>query len=126
MRLVDTDVLVDILRGHPSGIAWFASLDALPAVPGLVVMELLAGCSDEREARRVDTLVGPLPLIWPTEADCLRALATFRARRLSHGLGLLGALVAACAVGADATLYSFNAKHYAAVADLAIEQPYSR
>jgi len=39
---------------------------------------------------------------------------------------MLDALVAACAIGNGATLYTFNAKHYAAVADLMVEPPYTR
>lgn len=41
MDLLDTDVLMDVQRGHPPALAWFASLAALPAVPGFVVMELV-------------------------------------------------------------------------------------
>ncbi|MCU0825131.1 MAG: response regulator, partial [Leptospira sp.] len=33
-------VLIDIQRGHAPAIAWFASLQDLPSVPGFVVMEL--------------------------------------------------------------------------------------
>lgn len=30
--LVDTDVLIDIQRGHESAVAWFATLDEVPCV----------------------------------------------------------------------------------------------
>jgi predicted nucleic acid-binding protein len=71
-------------------------------------------------------LISPFPIIWPTEADCSRALADFATCHLSHGLGLLDALIAACAVGRSATLCTFNVKHYAAVPALVTEQPYRR
>ena len=32
-EIVDTDVLIDIQRGHPPALAWFAGLTDLPAVP---------------------------------------------------------------------------------------------
>jgi hypothetical protein len=38
MDLVDTDVLIDVQRGHPTAPAWFRGLTNLPAVPGFVVM----------------------------------------------------------------------------------------
>ena len=41
MDLLDTDVLIDIQRGHAPAVAWFASLADLPSVPGFVVMELI-------------------------------------------------------------------------------------
>jgi len=35
-------------------------------------------------------------------------------------------MIAACAVGAQATLCTFNEKHYRAVPNLATRQPYTR
>jgi hypothetical protein len=45
MDLVDTDVLIDVQRGHPPALAWFAGLTVLPAVQGFVVMELVQDAS---------------------------------------------------------------------------------
>ncbi|MBI3408906.1 MAG: type II toxin-antitoxin system VapC family toxin [Planctomycetes bacterium] len=126
MDLVDTDVLIDVQRGHPPALAWFAGLSDLPAVPGFVVMELVQDARNSREVRRTLKLVAPLQIIWPTEADCARALADFTAYHLSHSLGLLDALIAACAVGRKATLYTFNEKHYAMVPQLVTAKPYTR
>jgi predicted nucleic acid-binding protein len=44
--LLDTDVLVDFLRGHPPAVAWLTGYTAPIGVPGLVAMELLQGCRD--------------------------------------------------------------------------------
>jgi hypothetical protein len=41
MYLLDTDVLIDIQRGHAPAIAWFSSLLKVPSVPGFVVIELI-------------------------------------------------------------------------------------
>jgi predicted nucleic acid-binding protein len=71
-------------------------------------------------------LVAPLPVVWPTEADCDRALSDFAAYHLSHGLGLLDSLIAACAIGLSATLCTFNVKHYRIIPGLLLEQPYTR
>src|SRR5712675_2113087 len=98
MDLVDTDVLIDVQRGHPPAIAWFTGLSDLPAVPGLVVMEMVQDARNGREVRRALKLTSALQIVWPTEAECGRALADFTAYHLSHGLGLLDALIAACAV----------------------------
>src|ERR1700676_2827626 len=106
MHLVDTDVLIDIQRGHAPAIALFAGLAELPAVPGFVVMELVQDARNAREVRRARKLVAPLPVVWPTEADCARALSDFTAYHRAHSLGLLDALIAASAVGRSATLYT--------------------
>lgn len=126
MEIVDTDVLIDIQRGHPPAVAWFAGLTELPAVAGFVVMELVQDARNANEVRKALKLVAPFQVIWPTEADCARALSDFAAYHLSHGLGLLDALIAACAVGQSASLCTFNAKHYRVVPGLSIVQPYTR
>jgi predicted nucleic acid-binding protein len=126
MELVDTDVLIDIQRGHPPALAWFTSLTTLPAVPGLVVMELIQDARNANEVRQALKLVAPITTAWPSESDCNRALLDFATYHLSHNLGLLDAMIAACAVGRAATLYTFNVKHYKAVPGLTIAQPYVR
>lgn len=126
MDLLDTDVLIDIQRGHTPAIAWFVSLSELPHVPGFVVMELIQDAQNRQQVRDALKLVAPLPVIWATEADCVRALSDFTTYHLSHKLGLLDALIAACAVGRGATLCTFNIKHYRIVPGLVTAQPYTR
>ena len=126
MDLVDTDVLIDVQRGHPPALTWFAGLVDLPAVPGFVVMELIQDARNPQDIRQAQKLVAPLQIAWPTEADCARALSDFTAFHLSHGLGLIDALIAACTVGRSATLYTFNDKHYRIAPGLIMSQPYTR
>jgi predicted nucleic acid-binding protein len=124
--LLDTDVLIDIQRGYVPAIAWFASLNEVPSVPGFVVMELVQDARNKQQVREALKLVAPLPVVWLTEADCARSLTEFTIYRLSDNLGLLDALIAACAVGRKATLCTFNVKHYRVIPHLMTLQPYIR
>jgi len=126
MYLLDTDVLIDIQRGHKPAVEWIASLKELPAVPGLVVMELIQDADNSQRLQQALQLVSLLPVVWPTQADCETALSDFTNYHLSHNLGLLDALIAACAVGLSASLCTFNVKHYRVISDLKTVQPYSR
>jgi predicted nucleic acid-binding protein len=126
MDLLDTDVLIDVQRGHAPAVAWFGNLTALPAVPGFVVMELFQNARNSKELHLVRRFVAPFQIVWPTEADCSRALADFAAYHLSNGLGLLDALIAGCAIGQSARLLTFNTKHYRVVPGLATAEPYVR
>src|SRR5256885_16846769 len=126
MDLLDTDVLIDVQRGHPPALAWFAGLTDLPSIPGFVAMELIQDARNVQEVRNAQALVAPLRLTWPTESECAIALANFATLHLSHGLGLLDSLIAACAVGRAARLCTFNVKHYVAVPGLLTFQPYVR
>jgi predicted nucleic acid-binding protein len=126
MQLVDTDVLIDVQRGHPPAVEWFAQLTEFPAVCGIVVMELVQDARNAREIKKAIKLVSPFRVVWPTEADNVRALSIFSTLHISHGIGLLDSLIGSCAVGLSATLLTFNAKHYRAMPGLSLVRPYSR
>lgn len=123
--LADTDVMIDILRGYPQAVAWLASLGNTPiGLPGLVAMELLQGCSNQNEQRRLEAGLRRYPLHWPTDSDCRRAYQDFASFRLGFGLGLLDSLIGQTAVGLGEMLATFNVKHYTVVTGLTTVQPY--
>jgi len=124
---VDTDVMIDTLRRYEPALAWLRSLESEElAVPGLVAMELLQGCRNRAEQQRVDRMLRPYRLYWPTQADCERALQDYATYHLSHQLGILDALIAETAVGLGVALATFNEKHYRMVPALRTIQPYER
>ena len=125
--LLDTDVMVDVLRRYPPALDWLASLGAEPiGLPGLAAMELLQGCRNQAEQQRAERLLRQFPLHWPDRDDCARAFDDFSAYHLSHGLGLLDALIAETAIGVNEELATFNTKHYNIVSALQVIQPYER
>ncbi len=125
MILLDTDVMVDILRGYEPAREWLGSADEI-GVPELVAMELVQGCQDTREQRRLEKALAGYELYWPNTEDCNRALAGFSAHHLSDNVGLLDALIAETAMGAKAELATFNIKHYRVWKGLQTHQPYDR
>ncbi len=56
MYLLDTDVLIDIQRGHEPAIAWFSGLTDVPSVPGFVVMELVQDSQNTQQVRKANWL----------------------------------------------------------------------
>jgi predicted nucleic acid-binding protein len=109
--LLDTDVLVDFLRGNAPAVAWLTSYASPIGILGLVAMELLQGCRDLKEQRRVEHELRRFVLHWPAAADCQNAYADFAAHRLSDGLGLLDSLIGHTAIGLNEPLATFNTKH---------------
>lgn len=89
-------------------------------------MELIQDAANKTRVDKALKLVEPLQIVWPTQAECRWAMEVFRAFHLSHGLGLLDSLMAACAVGREAALLTFNGKHYRPLPELKIEEPYAR
>lgn len=76
MDLVDTDVLIDIQRGHVPALNWFSALTELPAVPGFVVMELIQDARNANEVR----MRGELPMIACIPTGGSRASIVYRHR----------------------------------------------
>ena len=127
MILLDTDVMIDLLRQYPRSVAWLDALDEEEIVlPGFVVMELIQGCRNRVEQAKVEDTLEAYEVVWPSPETCDEALTVFAGVHLSHGLGVLDALIGQMAVTLDLPLYTFNRKHYAAIPDLKTVQPYKR
>ena len=72
--LVDTDVLVDILRGTPAAQAWLASVPTTAfAIPGVVAMELVVGCRDQVELKGVQRFLSTFSVVWTEAPDGIAA-----------------------------------------------------
>lgn len=124
---LDTDVLVKCLRGIPSALDWLNSHPAEDMfVPGIAAMELAAGCRNKIELKQVQRLLKDFEVVWPDAQDSQRAYELLIAYRLSFGLGIPDALIAAIVLNRSATLYTFNLRHFQAIAGLAAKRPYAR
>ena len=127
MILLDTDILIDVFRNHSSAVAWINSvLPQQPALPGFVVLELLAGCHDKRDVLFVQQRIQHFAVLWPDPSAGNAILPIFANAHLTHSLGILDALIAATALTHGLALHTFNQKHFAAVPGLQTVQPYSR
>ena len=127
MVLLDTDVAVDLLRGYPPARAWLESLgDTEILLPGFVLMELIQGCRDKTEQEKVAALQDDFFVVWPSPRICEEALSVFSCYHLSHGIGILDALIGQTAVNLGLPLHTFNQKHYASIPDLETTQPYQK
>lgn len=122
--LVDTDVLVEYLRGRPEAADWLESQEADLAVSGVSVAELFAGVRGSREAQRLEEFLLALDVL-PVTEEIARLAGQYRRRYgPSHGTGLADALIAATAATDGAALATFNRRHYPMLSDLVV--PYRR
>jgi predicted nucleic acid-binding protein len=119
--------MIDLLRRYPPALVWLESLgDEELLLPGFVVMELLQGCRNKAEQEKLEEDLQPYAVTWPSSEACNEARAVFAGAHLSHGLGLLDALIGQTAVALHVPLCTFNDKHYAAVPRLQTVQPYTK
>ena len=93
--LLDSDVLIDLLRKYAPAMEWFDTLreDEELVVSGYVVMELIQGCRNKVEQDRVQRELAIYGVVWLSPTDCDRALEVFSSHRLSHNAGLLDVLM---------------------------------
>jgi tRNA(fMet)-specific endonuclease VapC len=124
--LLDTDILVDIRRSYQPADEWLGNLEQRPAIGFVVVLELLQGCRNKQEMQQSEQLMSNMIVLYPAASECKFAVEYIRQYRLSHGLGVFDALIAACAVSREATLCTFNRKHYQCISELETHQPYER
>ena len=110
--LVDTDVMIDLLRGHQAAVVWVRENAANITLSAITVAELYAGFKGDDEKRLMDDLVGLFQIL-PVTAQVAQQGGLYRQRyRPSHGVGLADALIAATAVAHNARLVSLNRKHF--------------
>lgn len=112
MYVVDTSVLIDVLRGSPAATDWLASLAEVPLCSEITRAEVLRGVRSPERAR-TEQLLDALRWAPVDEATSRRAGELGRRHRRSHRtLGVADLLIAATAVLHDAELATGNVRHY--------------
>ncbi|GAB4414689.1 MAG: type II toxin-antitoxin system VapC family toxin [Anaerolineae bacterium] len=125
--LLDTDVLIDVLRQHPAAKEWLThEADTNIVIHGVVAMEIISGAGDKQDLRRTQTFLSRFTLAWPTAAEFEYAFQLLAENRLATGVGIPDCLIAATAITRSWRLYTFNLKHYRHFAGIQVVSPYSR
>jgi predicted nucleic acid-binding protein len=110
--LVDTDVLVDFLRGHEKSIAFVTEFSSKIILSPIVVAELYAGVKGEAELTILENFISLFRVV-PLTAEIAKIGGLYkRDFGKSHGVGLADAILAATADTERADLKTLNVKHY--------------
>ena len=110
--LVDTDVMVDFLRGHPKAVALVHAQSARIILSSIVAAELYAGARGNAELGTLDSLIQLFRIV-PVSFELARAAGLHkRDYAKSHGVGLADAIIAATAQAENAELNTLNTRHY--------------
>jgi predicted nucleic acid-binding protein len=112
LHVLDTSILIDVLRGSQPAADWMTSLDEVPVCSEITRTEILRGV---RSAERSPTerLLGAVRWLAVDERVSRRAGDLGRKHRRSHtGLATADLLIAATAVELDAKLATANTKHF--------------
>ncbi|HET8777227.1 MAG TPA: PIN domain-containing protein [Candidatus Limnocylindria bacterium] len=121
MIVLDTTVLIDVLRGHRPALDYVRSLDDVPACSELTRVEVVRGVR-RREREITERLFASLRWVGVGEGIARRAGALGATWRRSHRLGTVDLVIAATAMELGASLSTANTRHYPMFSDL--EPPY--
>lgn len=114
MVMIDTDILVDVGRGVDEASSFLVGLEieSQLALSAITQMELIVGCRNKIELQRVDSFLRRFRVIPVTEIVTDKAVELLCQFRLSHGLLIADALIAATAVQWGLPLVSKNQRDY--------------
>ena len=122
--LLDTDILIEYIRGQARSIAYVDDLDGDLLVSAATVAELYAGVRNVAEQQRMDDFLSAMLFI-PVDQVIAKQGGLYRQQYgKSHGTGLVDALIAATADNVGANLVTFNQRHFPMIANLQV--PYQR
>ncbi len=121
--LLDTSVLVDLLRKHPPADSWLATQQRLGIAP-VVWLELLEGVANKRTQRRALSLLKRFERVDLTSADFDWAIQQAVLFRLSHSVDAMDCLIAAVSNRLQVPLYTRNLRHFAPLLGPLARQPY--
>lgn len=110
--LLDTDVLIDFLRGRVDAVAFLGKTRRALRVSSATVAELYVGVREGEEREVLDRFLELMEVIAITPTIAKQAGLWRRDYGKTHGTGLLDALIAACASNSGSTLVTLNEKHF--------------
>ena len=119
MILLDTNILIEVLKGNKSIIE-----KLLPGTQyGISVvcsMELIYGARDKAEVKKIEDALSQLQCYHITSSISKTALELMRKYSKSHGLGIPDALIAATAIIEELPLLTLNIKDFRYIDDLSL------
>ncbi|MCX7110458.1 MAG: type II toxin-antitoxin system VapC family toxin [Proteobacteria bacterium] len=117
---MDTDVLIDISRGIQEAIDCLATIEEkhTPMVSVVTQMELFVGCRNKLELQKAEEFLKRFHVIKLNEDISEIALNLLIKYRLSHGLLIPDALIAATALHVEQSFISKNQRDYCFISDL--------
>ncbi|RME10552.1 MAG: type II toxin-antitoxin system VapC family toxin [Ardenticatenia bacterium] len=112
--LVDTDILIDAGRGLQEAIETLQTLEqkARLAISVVTQMELLVGCRNKAEQQALEQFLRRFHILKIDETISDKAVELLQRYRLSHGLLIADALIAATALCWECAFISKNQRDY--------------
>ncbi|MBI2441710.1 MAG: type II toxin-antitoxin system VapC family toxin [Lentisphaerae bacterium] len=121
--IIDSDILIDAGRNVPKAVNFIEQEYARETLAVSVVsqMEVMVGCRNKTECDMLDRFLSRFRIISLNPPIANKAIELLRQFRLSHGLLIPDALIAATAIVFKAALATRNKRDYVFIAGLTVQ-----
>ncbi len=119
--LLDTTVIIDFLRKDKKAIEYLSSLSS-PTISIITEGEIYEGAISANELKILIKTLSNFTILPITEEISILGIGLLRQYRLSHGLHILDAIIAATATCSNLILKTGNYKNFQFIKDLQVEK----
>ena len=112
MILLDTNILIEILKGDRRTIEKVESLNERAAISAISAMELYFGARDKAEMRKLERFVSLFEIIHLNYEISTLAMKLIQKYAKSHTLDIPDGLIAATALTQRCRLFTYNRKDF--------------
>lgn len=123
IALLDTSIVVDLLRGYGPAEAWLETQGQL-GVPHVVWLEILEGAPNQRKQQEAVKLLQQFALVNLTSDDISWATQALTHYGLSHNVDGYDCMIAAVAYRLQLPLFNRNTKHFSPLLGALAVKPY--
>lgn len=121
--IVDTTVLVDLLRKHPPAITWLEGQSRL-GISAFTWMEIVFGAQNKIAQRQGLDLLRLFDVVYPSQTDIDWSMAKLLAHRLKDNAGIGDCLIASSSNQLNIPFYTHNLKHFRPLIGEFARRPY--
>jgi len=120
LTIVDTDILIDAARQISEAVNCLDGIEQTStlAISVITQMELVVGCRNKTELRNTDRFLRRFQVLRLNEPISDTAVDLLRRYRLSHGLAMPDALIAATAITVNQPFITKNQRNYRFISGL--------
>ena len=122
--LIDSSVVIDILRNYPPSIQWLQSQTQIGGLTRYVTLEVLEGCSNKQEQRSAIRVLNKFAVVTVTNMDSEWATNAFLKHYLKSNTDPFDCLIASTAHRLQLPLYTRNLKHFTPLLGQLAQKPY--
>jgi predicted nucleic acid-binding protein len=120
LTIFDTDILIDVGRGEATAVNCLQrhAQISTPAISVITQMELIIGCRDKKELQSLKKFFNQFQIIELNKQISEKAVELLEQYRLSHGLLIPDALIAATTIENNEDFITKNQKDFKFISGL--------